>query len=37
MAPGMWLQKITTRKPTDDQLEVAIAALESALATEGSQ
>ncbi len=26
-APGMWLQKITTRQPDDDMLEVAIAAL----------
>lgn len=25
-APGMWLQKLTTKEPTDDMLEVAIAA-----------
>jgi uncharacterized protein YqhQ len=25
--PGIWLQKMTTREPTDDQLEVALAAL----------
>jgi uncharacterized protein YqhQ len=25
--PGVWLQKMTTREPTDDQIEVAIAAL----------
>jgi uncharacterized protein YqhQ len=25
--PGLWLQKITTREPTEDQIEVAIAAL----------
>jgi uncharacterized protein YqhQ len=33
--PGLWLQKITTRKPTDDMEEVAIAALEGALKAEG--
>ena len=27
--PGLWLQKITTRAPSDDQCEVAIASLES--------
>jgi uncharacterized protein YqhQ len=30
-APGLWLQKITTREPDDAQLEVAIVALKSAL------
>jgi uncharacterized protein YqhQ len=25
--PGLWLQKITTREPTEDQIEVAIAAM----------
>lgn len=30
-APGVWLQKITTREPDKSQLEVAIAALENAL------
>jgi uncharacterized protein YqhQ len=29
--PGIWLQRLTTREPTDDQVEVAIAALLSAL------
>ena len=29
--PGLWLQKITTKEPSPDQLEVAIAALEAAL------
>ena len=29
--PGLWLQRITTKEPTLDQLEVAIAALEAAL------
>lgn len=27
IAPGLWLQRITTREPSDDQLEVALAAL----------
>lgn len=31
IAPGLWLQKITTKEPTLDQLEVAIAALKAAL------
>jgi uncharacterized protein YqhQ len=30
-APGLWLQKMTTREPTDDQLEVALVALGKAL------
>ena len=29
--PGIWLQAITTREPTDDQVEVAIASLLAAL------
>jgi len=33
-APGMLLQKITTKKPSDDQIEVAIKSLESALRAE---
>jgi uncharacterized protein YqhQ len=32
--PGLWLQKVTTREPSDDQLEIALAALTSALALE---
>lgn len=31
VAPGLWLQKITTAEPDTGQLEVAIAALEAAL------
>ena len=31
MKPGLWLQKITTRPPTDDQIEVAIRAFEQVL------
>ncbi len=29
-APGVWLQGITTKEPSDDQIEVAIAALKAA-------
>ena len=32
MAPGRWLQKLTTREPDDSQLEVAIEALKRAVA-----
>ena len=31
VAPGLWLQKITTRPPDERQVEVAVAALKSAL------
>jgi uncharacterized protein YqhQ len=31
IAPGLWLQRITTKTPDEEQLEVAIVALESAL------
>jgi uncharacterized protein YqhQ len=36
-APGLWLQRITTKPPADDQTEVAIRALEGAMALEESQ
>ncbi len=29
--PGLWIQKLTTREPTDDQVEVAIASLKAVL------
>ena len=32
MAPGLWIQRITTREPDDDQLAVALVALREALA-----
>jgi uncharacterized protein YqhQ len=35
VAPGIWLQKITTKEPTPEQVEVAIRALDSALALDG--
>lgn len=34
MAPGSWLQTITTNEPTDDMIEVAVAALEATVAAE---
>ena len=33
--PGLWLQRLTTRTPEDDQIEVAICALETAIAADG--
>jgi uncharacterized protein YqhQ len=36
MAPGLWLQKITTRPPHRDQIEVAISAFREVLRREGS-
>lgn len=35
MAPGIWLQYITTRKPDDAQIEVAVAAMRTALIADG--
>ncbi len=34
MAPGSWLQSITTNEPDDDMIEVAVAALEATVAAE---
>jgi uncharacterized protein YqhQ len=36
-APGLWLQRITTKPPSDEQTEVAIRALEGAMTLEKSQ
>ncbi|MFN3326599.1 MAG: DUF1385 domain-containing protein [Bryobacteraceae bacterium] len=36
-APGLWLQRITTQPPADDQTAVAIHALDGAMALEESQ
>jgi uncharacterized protein YqhQ len=33
--PGLWMQKLTTREPEDDQLEVALAALRKAVEGQG--
>ncbi|MEX0991530.1 MAG: DUF1385 domain-containing protein [Actinomycetota bacterium] len=35
MAPGLWLQKITTRPPDRDQIEIAISSFEEVLRCEG--
>jgi uncharacterized protein YqhQ len=35
LAPGMWLQRLTTREPTLDQIEVSIRALKEVLRLEG--
>jgi len=35
LIPGLAMQKLTTREPTDDQIEVALVALREALAAEG--
>jgi len=34
LAPGLWLQTLTTREPDDSQLEVALAALERVVAAD---
>jgi uncharacterized protein YqhQ len=36
LAPGLWLQRLTTREPTLDQIEVSIRALQEVLKLEGS-
>jgi uncharacterized protein YqhQ len=33
-APGLWLQRITTQPPSDDQVECAISALNQAMSLE---
>jgi uncharacterized protein YqhQ len=35
LAPGLWLQRLTTREPSLDQLEVSIRALKEVLLVEG--
>jgi uncharacterized protein YqhQ len=35
LAPGLWLQRLTTREPSLDQLEVSIRALQEVLRAEG--
>jgi uncharacterized protein YqhQ len=37
LAPGLWLQRLTTREPTLDQIEVSIRALKEVLALEGRE
>ena len=36
LAPGLWLQRLTTRQPTLDQVEVSIRALQEVLRREGA-
>jgi uncharacterized protein YqhQ len=36
-APGLWMQRITTQQPSDEQAEVAIKALDGAMALENAQ
>jgi len=36
-APGLWTQRITTKPPSDEQAEVAIRALDGAMALEARQ
>ena len=35
--PGLWLQRLTTRQPEDDQIEVAITAMGSAVAADAGE
>jgi uncharacterized protein YqhQ len=37
LAPGLWLQRLTTREPTDDQVEVSIRALHRVLEKEETE
>ena len=36
-SPGIWVQMITTRRPSDDMIEVAIVSLEQAMAANGAE
>jgi uncharacterized protein YqhQ len=36
-SPGIWVQAITTKQPTDDMIEVAIVSLEQALIADGNE
>jgi uncharacterized protein YqhQ len=36
-SPGIWVQMITTRQPTDDMIEVAIVSLQRALEADGAE
>ncbi len=37
MAPGLWLQSLTTKEPDEGQIEVAVAALKEVLATDQAE
>ena len=34
-APGLWMQRITTKEPDDDMIEVAISAMKSVIPENG--
>jgi uncharacterized protein YqhQ len=36
-SPGIWVQAITTKQPSDDMIEVAIVSLEQALTADGAE
>jgi uncharacterized protein YqhQ len=36
-SPGIWVQAITTKQPTDDMIEVAIVSLEQAMSADGAE
>ena len=35
-APGLWIQRLTTKEPTDDMIEIAIAAVKEVIPEDGS-
>ena len=37
LAPGLWLQRLTTREPSDDQVEVSIQALQRVMEKEAAE
>ena len=37
MAPSLWLQKLTTKQPDDDQIEVAIEAMTASIKYDSNQ
>jgi uncharacterized protein YqhQ len=37
LAPGLWLQRLTTREPSDDQVEVSIKALQRVIEREAAE
>jgi uncharacterized protein YqhQ len=37
LAPGLWLQRLTTREPTLDQIEVSICAIDEVRRREASE
>jgi len=37
VAPGLWVQRLTTREPSDDQIEIALIALKKTLSMEAAR